>query len=257
MELKTYVCPNCGANTTNAENCEYCGSLLVRFVEKGIDLSQTSYTDNSEVFPRLITELTKNLKLQDANKEDLVCTSIQWICPQDHEIFDGITITQDDDGGNKPIKGLYISFDFDTYADNIHELETFNKRTNEEMALFKQLKSFPLFTSDYGSYVDPEGFKRIRRHFDICFGEDVEGAARLISEILIKVKGLKPTDDYDIHTNVGINNIINAREAWKKAHGFGVGQTPQDSQESTNNSGCAGVFIAGLILAGTAIAALL
>lgn len=28
--VKSYTCPNCGANTTNAEKCEYCGSLLVR-----------------------------------------------------------------------------------------------------------------------------------------------------------------------------------------------------------------------------------
>lgn len=49
-ELKSYTCPNCGANTTDARNCEFCGSLLVRFVEKGIDLSQTTYLDDTETF---------------------------------------------------------------------------------------------------------------------------------------------------------------------------------------------------------------
>lgn len=32
-EIKTIVCPNCGANTTNHQNCEYCGSMLVRCYE--------------------------------------------------------------------------------------------------------------------------------------------------------------------------------------------------------------------------------
>lgn len=37
-EIKTIVCPNCGANTTNHQNCEYCGSMLVRCYEMmGID----------------------------------------------------------------------------------------------------------------------------------------------------------------------------------------------------------------------------
>lgn len=29
-QIKTVVCPNCGANATNLQNCEYCGSMLVR-----------------------------------------------------------------------------------------------------------------------------------------------------------------------------------------------------------------------------------
>ena len=69
MEEKTLRCPNCGANATNHDNCEYCGSLLVRFVEKGIDLSKTSYTSNAEVFPGLIKELEQNLALQKQGDE--------------------------------------------------------------------------------------------------------------------------------------------------------------------------------------------
>ena len=29
-QIKTVVCPNCGANATNLQNCEYCNSILVR-----------------------------------------------------------------------------------------------------------------------------------------------------------------------------------------------------------------------------------
>lgn len=29
-QIKTVICPNCGANATNLQNCEYCGSILVQ-----------------------------------------------------------------------------------------------------------------------------------------------------------------------------------------------------------------------------------
>ena len=76
MELKVLKCPNCGANTTNAQNCEYCGSLLVRFVDKGIDLSKTSYTNDSVTFPGLAAELKRNLKLQKENPNVFVATDL-------------------------------------------------------------------------------------------------------------------------------------------------------------------------------------
>lgn len=43
--------------------------------------------------------------------------------------------------------------------------------------------------------------------------KDAEGTAALISEILSEVKGVKPSDNYDIFTNVGAN-IGKARKAW-------------------------------------------
>ena len=58
------------------------------------------------------------------------------------------------------------------------------------------------------------------RAYAINFGEDAEGAARLVSEILIKVRGWSPTEPYDMFTNVG-RGIVRARNAWMGAHGFG------------------------------------
>ena len=41
-QVQTIVCPNCGANASNHSNCEYCGSILVRFagVEHQDDLAE-------------------------------------------------------------------------------------------------------------------------------------------------------------------------------------------------------------------------
>ena len=76
-EVKALVCPHCGANTTNTQNCEYCGSLLVRFVDKDIDISNTSYLSGKCEYPGLLTELKNNLKLQK-EQTHVVCTDIYW-----------------------------------------------------------------------------------------------------------------------------------------------------------------------------------
>ena len=49
-EIKTYTCPNCGAQITNTRNCEYCGSLLVRFAVHGIDVTKTEYMNDTMYF---------------------------------------------------------------------------------------------------------------------------------------------------------------------------------------------------------------
>ena len=230
-ELKSYVCPNCGANTTNAQNCEYCGSLLVRFVEKGIDLSHTTYLNNDAVFPGLITQLKYNLKLQEEHKQwEEVCTTIMFVDSQDPTTYDGIAVIPCDAGDGNLKRGLTILCDFPRYTDDIQEFEEFNKTVDNQLVEFKKLDSFPLFSSDYGSYVDDDGFERLKRQYWIDFGKDAEGAARLISEILIKVKGLTLTDDIDIFTKIG-EESHDARDAWKVAHGFAEAS---DSQQTSS-----------------------
>lgn len=252
MELKSFVCPNCGANTTNAQNCEYCGSLLVRFVERGIDLSHTSYTNNSGVFPGLIEELNRNLKLQEENPGVGVATDL-WkmenntgmsICIMSSLTWCDGTVSPEFDGSTK--KQLCIVLGFATYTDVSEPvLKEFNQGEDAKLAKFRQLDSFPLFTPHSGAYVDEQGDSRYGREYAINFGEDAEGAARLVSEILIKVEGWSPTDTYDMFTNVGVDNVNRARKEWKEAHGF---------LNSTNdNSGCAGIIIAFIAFISTVI----
>ena len=45
MELTAICCPNCGANTINHQNCEYCGSLFVRYRDLGIKFDKQKYED--------------------------------------------------------------------------------------------------------------------------------------------------------------------------------------------------------------------
>ena len=62
--VSTIVCPNCGANASNFHNCEYCGSLLVRFVDKNIPLDEEKYSKQALKLEGLEDALTKNLEEQ-------------------------------------------------------------------------------------------------------------------------------------------------------------------------------------------------
>ena len=246
-ELKSYVCPNCGANTTNAQNCEYCGSLLVRFVEKGIDLSHTSYLNDNAVFPGLVEELKRNLKLQSENPKDWVSTEL---CKKVDNRSEGLsimnlvswadgTVSPEFDGSKK---GLCIGLDFDTFMDVANNKE-FNDEQDAQLARFRQLDSFTLFTAHNCTFKDNNGRSRYGREYAINFGEDAEGAARLVSEILIKVKGWSPTEPYDMFTNVGNNNINRARNAWNAAHGYEAGSYTDDSKAANIFGWVVGIII--------------
>lgn len=229
MELKVLKCPNCGANTTNAQNCEYCGSLLVRFVDKGIDLSKTSYTNDSATFPGLTEELKRNLQLQERNHEEGVTTDL-WTKKADTGDSESICVLRSGkcvwaDGQEMNIsnskKGLIISLNFATYIDNGDWQKQYNKRVEKWLQAFKKLDSFPLFTSHICNYTYA-GDERYSREYAIDFGKDAEGAARLISEILQKVYGWTMNTNFDMFTEVGYDNLQRARDNWNKAHGFEV-----------------------------------
>lgn len=226
MELKTFVCPNCGANTTNAQNCEYCGSLLVRFIEKGIDVKSISYLNNNEwVFPGLIENLQKNLQLQADNPEG---TDVQTdICGGD--VFISVfspagKIWTWEDGTEIDFtstnRGLLIILTFydvyqeifgrqrpSTYKSKLMQQDSYKRN-------FKNLEIFPLFQShEYVTEIEFAGgsFTKTSISYAIDFGQDAEGAARLISRILLKVYGVsRQNNNIQITTNAGASNIEKA-----------------------------------------------
>ena len=200
MELNVIKCPNCGASSTNHTNCEYCGSLLVRFVDKGIDLSTTSYLTNDKVYAGLIEALKQNLDRQELS-DSAVETGIFYkssptvkLSRKRHGVAtvfrSGSTTWSDGDPirlGDKN-RGLVIKFSFDIHAE---ENDVADERIERQHQEFKALGSFPLFTAHTGIYMRPGSSSRFRsQEYAIDFGQDVEGAARLISEVLSKVYGI-------------------------------------------------------------------
>lgn len=231
-------CPNCGANATNHQNCEYCGSLLVRFVEKGIDLSRTSYLTNAKVFPGLIENLKRNLKLQNTYYETVVTDIIAGYANEVISISvlrTGFAIWHDHQkitlgSGNK---GFIISIPFKQGVRGIelseNGFEVLNKH-NERQNRFKSLDCYQLFTV-YDSIVNGV----IIREYAIDFGEDVEGAARLISEILQKVFLVPEIDSLGLYTDYGEQRIDAMRQKANKD--FGVNTTkPVKEVETTDDN---------------------
>ena len=231
-EIKTYTCPNCGAQITNTRNCEYCGSLLVRFAVHGIDVTKTEYMNDDYVFPGLKEELEKNLKLRKEHPSMSVATDIYKKNSDGTMFCMGIlncnnTYWQDDTLNDleSSESGLRIDLNFCKFNDS--SCKEANDRNDSELSKFKKLDSFPLFTSHYNqNHINSTGAECYGYEYAIDFGEDAEGAARLVSEILTKVYGVSVEENVDMFTNVG-NDIATARNNWYKNHGF-----------QTSNSGC-------------------
>lgn len=242
-------CPNCGANYTNVNNCEYCGSLLVRFVEKGIDLSKTSYLNNDNVIPGLIPELKKNIKMQKATSENIATDiyinegdkgEVGYTFLKISAIRSGHGYWDNDYDGQEPIMisdsktGLVILWKFDEelnpqdtcwYDRDPKGTMRIHQKKDEIWKAFKSFPSFCLFTQHTRDWDYKDGIngKRIymRKHsYAIDFGEDAEGAARLISEILYSESSINkkynPNNhkqpEYFFSTNTGDENIAEKRE---------------------------------------------
>ena len=260
--IKTYTCPNCGAQITNTHNCEYCGSSLVQFAVHGIDVAKTQYMNDDYVFPGLKEQLEKNLKLQIEHPNLPVATEVFW------EFRDGsvnpFSIRRSGSlagwSDNTPIdlesrdNGLRIALDFCKFNDSSAHKE-FNNRMDSKLSKFKKLDSFPLFTSHYCHSINPvDETERYGYQYALDFGEDVEGAARLVSEILTKVYGVSLEENFYMYTNAG-RLIGRAREFWSRLHGYAYDANDanddddgdEEDTSTTQNSGCMVAAIALLV----------
>lgn len=232
-ELKSYVCPNCGANTTNAQNCDYCGSLLVRFVERNIDLSGTSYLNNDKVIPGLIKHLEQNLLAQKTGRD--VITDIYF--KNERGEYDSIFVLPQGIASWKEGAPVYIGGSDDGLLIVVSFLEClnsgydeFNKNGKLSEQKFKQLPCSHLFTPHAGFYTQENGLKIKISEYAINFGHDPEGAARIISEFFAKVYGISSDDpSIEIFTNAGEEAIINSRTECSRLF-YGV-----DNSEETDD----------------------
>lgn len=231
MEVKTVVCPHCGANTTNTVNCDYCGSLFVRFADNGIDISNTSYLSDNIAFPELISEFKENLRLQKQTSELVLTRIIITKLLAGEKKWQNIDVVKSgrlrwSDGDVVEIGnlsgGVCISLGFcdDSFARKYNIIDQHRK--------FKQLASYSLFEHRTFSGVDEYG-PYINDSYAIDFGKDAEGAAVLVSEILEKVYDVKPSDEYGIFTGIGDEPLVRAD------HWVGIiNQTDGENQQMGN-----------------------
>lgn len=224
---QTYICPNCGANINNTKNCEYCGSLLVRFVATGHEDSIAHYKGEDKSFPWLKQELEQSIKEQrrlSKNKENdsVVATDIyftkdllkegelSWYAKhattEINILSKNTDVTWQDDSeySHEKKPGLLVAFTFFTEINSKMTNAVISTDYHKEcLSKFKSLDSFPLFDVHYNNnlVLDDEPAKSVQ--YIIDFGEDYIGAANLLSEVLVDVYNFNEDQKYLIGTNVG------------------------------------------------------
>lgn len=236
--MQEIKCPNCGAPAKNHKNCEFCGSLLVRFANKGIDLTSTTYLNNDAVLPGLIKHLEKNLELQP--NADGVITDIYY---ENEERLGGIApicsvITAkkatDYDGNlyfpDSETPSLGLVFGFSIFSSEIEALDPERGKERVKKEKFEQLVSYSLFESRVLRQIDNTGLDYFCYEYAIDFGQDAEGAARLISEIANKVYGRELNKPLIYSTNAD-EKILEARNKLK-----GLSTSTEDSDISEDST---------------------
>lgn len=159
MDIKTIICPNCGASTSNFHNCEYCGSFLVRKVREGTDL--TSY-------------LALARQYQDSGIATILKNYVDTPYPLSFEIR----------AYNQTLLSFYEFGTDDGIGISILAEDLVNHKL---LYNFKNSNVYNLF---HVEELDGKDYS-----YDICFGYDYKGAAQLASQFLTEVCGeLTETD---------------------------------------------------------------
>jgi len=162
--MKTVSCPSCGASATNHQNCEFCGSLFVRYEGAGMSPNEifinNSFTGFS--FPGLSDHLKMNLDSQ--TQDTFMVTDVMKGNDVLLQIVQSSGAADMLPGGNFSSPGIAVHLPFDDTQSIPNEL---NFKTLEEHKLFKLSNNM-------------QGIK----DYAIDYGNDSVGAAYLSSKLL-------------------------------------------------------------------------
>lgn len=226
METTVITCPNCGANTTNHKNCEYCGSLFVRFQDLGMTYDSHKY---EEQIIGLKEALKDNLAAQEStNGQNYVSTFIR-----NEELGDIIQIMSpkvthqmvyynlDCDSGNVELHtqptiqstdsqpSLLLCFRFVEFPGSFTRFDSAAAAENEMNAnlhqRFKTMAEFPLFKYVREDLYTTANLKNSINHsYYIDFGQDYEGAAAIVSQYIKHVYGIYDLRSLDMNYDLEI-----------------------------------------------------
>ncbi len=183
MELKTIICPNCGANTTNFHNCEYCGSLLVRFASQEIAIEDDVFGDKAYSISGLDKTLEENLLIQEAlPPSQTVVTLVEdvdnpddflQICPAQD-----VSLGTDRESPFKDTIGPSLALRMSFMVNSLNEQEAAFAR--QMCQNFKSLTISQLFTEQQWQY---------GADYYIDFGKDVQSAVHICSKLAQTIAG--------------------------------------------------------------------
>ena len=226
-DVKQLTCPNCGANITNTRNCEYCGSLLVRFVDKGIDISKTSYLDKSNLSGKLLKALKLSLSMQKSTSESVAIDIHQ------RKQHNGLSYYKYVGGVLRNGRAAF-SDDVEIPSESstgLCVIYTFDKYSNIEQEKFKTLDCFSLFNER--PCVRSDDNEKVIEYF-IDFGKDAEGAAQILTEITAKVYDVSE-DELECYVNSG-DNIEATRTKFNESANWFYGDWEEFKQNPDNFS---------------------
>lgn len=192
--ISTIVCPNCGANPQNHNNCEYCGSLLVRFVDKNIPIVEEKYGKKANTFDGLKEALIINLQEQEKTSgHNHIHTLIkafplvQTLDVTNPKSQNELVEFKLPDNTPVIVRPKYTGTDEQSLVICIRFYET-TKPINRDgqikaHVLFKQMDIFPLFSLqiDDFEYIDGNIAGKVYQYY-LNFGRDIDGAASIITQ---------------------------------------------------------------------------
>ena len=181
-----FQCSNCGASITNSLNCEYCGSLLIRFEAQNIPLDILKYGKDGFAFPGLEDALKTNIELQKKYPAVDTCTDI------------------DESTGTVNLQvcksGMVEGKTFDVFTDKpgIEIALRFIAAKREDIQYWKVFEKLDIFKLFKINDIVLEDLAYKECHID--FGEDYVSAARMISIIIKEVYGLPESTEFTYNT---------------------------------------------------------
>jgi hypothetical protein len=217
MNAQVIRCPSCGANPLNHINCEYCGSLFVRYEEIGLSIDNILKPDGNFggfVIDGLKEALEENLSLQQ--EESFVVTDLGLIETSDKEeksFFKGLFGSTEKQPTNilQIIQSSGVKTFFAPNAPSFPGVaihipfindgtgEYFNEPGTDDdcfsLSRFEQMEESKLFS------IATEQTEYDMKDYVLDFGNDATGAAYLTSKILIEFYGFSTTSSFSVVTS--------------------------------------------------------
>lgn len=198
MEQNKCTCPNCGAAATNDFNCEYCGSMLLRLTKIGLDANNSEFNQVENLLPELKRSIENQSELLKLYPEENISTAIFK-----DNIIPFINRERD---LTEPIERGLISAMFTNSRKTNHNAKPgsisfeilFHNDEREDLLAFQTMDVYRLFRREEHTSIFSL-LSYITYHID--FGEDIESASLVTSQILRKLYG----DKYKYYT--GLLNI--------------------------------------------------
>lgn len=181
------TCPNCGANSNNRKNCEYCGSLLVRLTRAGFDHSKLTNFEEANIYPGLQEALEKHKQESICKPEKCTITTIRDRAKESSSVSKAAkalftqTVTTD------PIQLVIVN---SRQAKGDDGLYLFPKAENGDLTFIFDESDNTQDPAIISRFCDSELnnlFTLYNGLYFIDFGSDTKGAARLLSKLLYEV----------------------------------------------------------------------